>query len=177
MINFFKRWRGRGQPLPEAYPLKSVILSSITAGLVIAGLFFLTEKADRLLIMGSFAASSLIVFGLPESPFAQPRNVIGGHCIGSAMGLVAFTFLSSHWWAAAVAVAFTMAMMKLTRTVHPPATSNPLVIFIAYQLNPQHKPTWEFIIFPTLIGACLITLVALFKHNLRRSQSWPLYWY
>lgn len=144
---------------------------------MIAALFFLTEQTDRLLIMGSFAASCLIVFGLPESPFAQPRNVIGGHCLGSTIGLMTFTYLSTHWWAAAVAVALTMAIMKLTRTVHPPATSNPLVIFIAYQLNPLHKPTWEFILFPTLVGACLIILVALVKHNLRRSKSWPLYWY
>jgi CBS-domain-containing membrane protein len=176
-MNFFRRWQGRGQPLPEPYPIKSIITSSVTAGLVIAGLFFLTEKIDRLLIMGSFAASSLIVFGLPESPFAQPRNVIGGHFIGSTIGLIAFTYLSSHWWAAAVAVALTMATMKLTRTVHPPATSNPLVIFIAYQLNPLHKPTWGFILFPTLVGACLIILVALFKHNLHRTKQWPLYWY
>ncbi len=176
-MNFFRRWQGRGQPLPEPYPIKSIITSSVTAGLVIAGLFFLTEKIDRLLIMGSFAASSLIVFGLPESPFAQPRNVIGGHFIGSTIGLIAFTYLSSHWWAAAVAVALTMATMKFTRTVHPPATSNPLVIFIAYQLNPLHKPTWEFILFPTLVGACLIILVALVKHNVRRAKPWPLYWY
>lgn len=176
-MKLFNRWRGRGQPLPDPYPIQSIITSSLTAGLVIAGLFFLTEKIHHLLIMGSFAASSLIVFGLPESPFAQPRNVIGGHCIGSAIGLIAFMYLSSDWWAAAVAVALTMATMKLTRTVHPPATSNPLVIFIAYQLNPLHKPTWEFILFPTLAGASLIILVALVKHNLHRSKNWPLYWY
>ncbi|NBX01372.1 HPP family protein [bacterium] len=138
-MKFFRRWQGRGQPLPEPYPIKSIITSSVTAGLVIAGLFFLTEKIDHLLIMGSFAASSLIVFGLPESPFAQPRNVIGGHLIGSTIGLIAFTYLSSHWWAAAVAVAF--------------------------------------ILFPTLIGASLIILVGLFKHNLHRTKQWPLYWY
>ena len=70
---------------------------------------------------------------------------------------------------AARAVGTAIGLMKLTRTVHPPACSNPLIIFAL-------KPSWTFLLFPTLAGAALIIIFALFYHNLRREARWPKYW-
>jgi CBS-domain-containing membrane protein len=69
-----------------------------------------------------------------------------------------------------LAVGVAIGAMKLTRTVHPPACSNPLIVFAL-------KPGWTFLLFPTLTGALLIVLVALFYHNLRREARWPKYWF
>jgi CBS-domain-containing membrane protein len=60
--------------------------------------------------------------------------------------------------------------MKATRSVHPPACSNPLIVFALDQAP------WSFLLCPTLAGAALIVVVALFYHNLRRAAPWPKYW-
>ena len=62
-----------------------------------------------------------------------------------------------------------IALMMLTRTVHPPAGSNPVIVFLA-------QPAWSFLLFPTLMGALVIIAVALFYNNATRSARYPKYW-
>jgi CBS-domain-containing membrane protein len=75
----------------------------------------------------------------------------------------------AHWWSVALAVGSAIAVMMLTRTVHPPAGSNPVIVFLM-------QPGWSFALFPTLAGAVLLVLVALVFHNMTREASWPKYW-
>ena len=35
------------------------------------------------LLLGSFGASCVLVFGFPDLPFSQPRNLVGGHVLSS----------------------------------------------------------------------------------------------
>jgi hypothetical protein len=42
------------------------------------------------LLIAPFGASCVLVFAIPQSPLAQPRNVIGGHLISTAAGLLVF---------------------------------------------------------------------------------------
>ena len=53
-----------------------------------------------------------------------------------------------------MAVGTAIALMMLTRTVHPPAGSNPVIVFLG-------QPGWGFLLFPTLIGALVVVAVAL----------------
>ncbi|NQD95480.1 HPP family protein, partial [Pseudomonas sp. CrR25] len=69
----------------------------------------------------------------------------------------------------ALAVGSAIALMMLTRSVHPPAGSNPVIIFLA-------QPGWDFLLFPTLIGALLLVLVALLYNNATRNNRYPQYW-
>ncbi len=163
--------RGDGASPPPRSSLSVILATAATAAAVIAGLTYLTSAYGVLLFLGSFAASALIVFAYPDSPFAQPRNVIFGHLIGSACGLTCMYLLGKGWWGPAVAVGVAIALMKLTRTVHPPACSNPLIVFALSQAG------WSFLLFPTLAGVGLIVAVALFYHNLRREARWPKYWF
>ena len=161
--------RGDGASPPPRSSL-SVILATVVAAIaVIGGLSYVTHELEVMLLLDTFGASSLLVFAYPDSPFCQPRNVILGHLIGATTGLVFLQFCPVTWWCDALAVGTAIGLMKLTRTVHPPACSNPLIIFAL-------KPSWAFLFFPTLAGASLIILVALFYHNLRREARWPKYW-
>ena len=161
--------RGDGAEPPPRASLKETFAVALVAVAVIAGLTWLTSTLEVALLLGTFAASSLLVFAYPDAPFSQPRHVLLGHLIGSACGLTAVHCLSG-WWAPAVAVGAAIALMKLTRTVHPPACSNPLI------LCALPHASWTFVLFPTLTGAGLIVLVALLYHNLRRDARWPKYW-
>lgn len=63
-------------------------------------------------------------------PFAQPRNVIGGHVIATFTGLVFMTLFGIHWWSMAMAVGTAIALMLIFRMPHPPAGSNPLIVML-----------------------------------------------
>jgi CBS-domain-containing membrane protein len=69
----------------------------------------------------------------------------------------------------ALAVGTAIALMMATRTVHPPAGSNPVIVFLA-------QPGWSFLVFPTLAGALVLVLVALVYNNAVRAGRYPKYW-
>lgn len=162
--------RGAGAEPPPRSSFKEIVAAASAATVVIAGLAWLTSALEVALLLGTFAASSLLVFAYPDAPFSQPRSVLLGHLIGSACGLTA-ALLPPCWWGPAAAVGAAVTMMKLARAVHPPACSNPLILCALPQTS------WTFLLFPTLTGAGLIVLVALFYHNLRRPARWPNYWF
>jgi CBS-domain-containing membrane protein len=168
-LELLKKMRGDGAEPPPRSSFKEISAVTLVAITVISALTWLSSTLEVALLLGTFAASSLLVFAYPDVPFSQPRSVLLGHLIGSACGLTATHFLP-FWWGPAVAVGAAIALMKLTRTTHPPACSNPLIL-----CGLPHA-SWTFLIFPTLTGAGLIVLAALCYHNLRRDARWPKYW-
>ena len=168
-MSFFEKLKGDGAPLPPKTSNKAIALAWLGGFLAIATVAALTDALSVALVLGSFGASCVLVFGYPDVPFSQPRNVIAGHFISSLVGLACLTFFGPHWWAVAIAVGTAIALMMLTRTVHPPAGSNPVIVFLM-------QPTWEFLIFPTLIGALILVAVALVYNNVTREGKYPKYW-
>ena len=65
-------------------PLIAGVGASITIGFL---LYFETTFENSTLIMAPFGATVVIVFGLPKSPLAQPKNVILGHLITAFIGV------------------------------------------------------------------------------------------
>lgn len=115
---------------------------------------------QRAIIVASVGATSFIVFMKPHNPFAAPRNVIGGHLVGLAAGLV-FAFIpypspTIHLVLCALAVGCSMLVMTLTDTEHPPAAGTALAVALA-------GVSWQ-------IAAAVVTsavLMALLHHFLQ----------
>lgn len=166
---FLQKFRGEGGELPPAPSPRAVVLAATGGTLAIAILALSAQSLGLALILGSFGASCVLLFAFPDVPFSQPRNVIGGHFLSSAIGLCFLNSFGPHWWALSLAVGTSIAVMMLTRTVHPPAGSNPVIVFLA-------QPAWSFLWFPTLAGAVLLVLTALFYQNASRKQCYPKYW-
>lgn len=161
--------RGDGAALPPRPSARSAALAWLGGFLAIAAVALLTDHLAVALVLGSFGASCVLVFGFPDVPFAQPRNVVCGHFLSSLIGLAFLAALGPHWWSVAPAVGTAIAVMMLTRTVHPPAGSNPVIVFLA-------SPDWSFLLFPTLAGALVLVAVALVYNNVTRDAAWPKYW-
>ena len=129
-------------------------LAGTGAFLAIALLTFSEQTlSDIALVMAPFGATVVLVFGVPDSPLAQPKNVIAGHFMTSVVGLC---FL--HWWEVspftlALATGIGVSVMLVTKTTHPPAGANPMLIMLSGQ-------GWGFLFTPVLIGAISIVLVA-----------------
>ena len=166
-----EKLRGQGAVVPPRAPWKAIGLAALGGFLAIALVASLTTGIDELLILGSFGASCVLVFGFPDVPFSQPRNVIGGHFLSTLVGLTCVEVLGIHWWTAAIAVAGAIAAMMATRTVHPPAGSNPVIVYLGAGL--VH---WKFLFLPTLVGAVLLVAVALVYNNVARPGRYPAYW-
>jgi CBS-domain-containing membrane protein len=169
MLEFAKKLRGDAAALPPRPASRQVILAWFGGVLAIAGIAGLGDALTLSLLLGSFGASCVLVFGFPDVPFSQPRNVVLGHVLSSLVGLVFLTLCGPNWWAIALAVGSAIALMMVTRTVHPPAGSNPVIIFLL-------QPGWDFLLYPTLSGALLLVFVALLYNNASREARYPKYW-
>ncbi len=104
-------------------------------------------------LMASLGGSAVFLFGLTRAPAAQPRALLGGHLGGAVIGIACGQWLGDTLTAHAVAVSFTMAWMLLTRTVHPPAGANPLIMVHA-------QAGWGALLSPVLAGVGALLLVA-----------------
>jgi len=170
MRTFLQSITGARAPLPPRLPAKQILLAGLGGALAISLLASLTRLSGTPLVLGSFGASCVFIFGLPEAPFSQPRNVIGGHFISSAIGLAVHALCGSHPWALGLALGLAIMLMFATRMVHAPAGSNPVIVFLT-------APGWDFLLTPTLLGACGLVLIALIYHHATSPGRYPSYWW
>lgn len=99
--------------------------------LAIALLARLSVSLNTPLLIAPFGASCVLVFAIPQSPLAQPRNVIGGHLLSSAIGLAVFGLMGASPLAYGLAVGLAIAAMQFSGTLHPPAGADPIVVILA----------------------------------------------
>lgn len=169
MLKFLGKLRGDGAALPPLAPARQIALAWLGGFLAIGSIALSADLLSASLLLGSFGASCVLVFGFPDLPFSQPRNVLLGHVLSSLVGLLCLHLLGPGVWSLAIAVGSAIALMMLTRSVHPPAGSNPVIIFLT-------QPGWSFLLFPTLSGALILILVALLYNNATRAGRYPKYW-
>ena len=110
--------------------LRVAFVSGLGGFLVIFALSQLGSNLHIALLVAPFGASCVLVFALPLSPLAQPRNLIGGHLISSTVGVVILAALGHSPLAYGVAVGLAIAAMQPTDTLHPrpartPSSSSP----------------------------------------------------
>ena len=166
---FFRKLRGDGASLPPQPAARAIALAWLGGFLAIAAVALLTDYLAASLVLGSFGASCVLVFGYPDLPFSQPRSVIAGHFLSSLVGLAFILILGAHWWSVALAVGTAIALMMATCTTHPPAGSNPVIVYLM-------QPDWGFLLFPTVAGALIVVAVALVYNNVIREARYPKYW-
>jgi CBS-domain-containing membrane protein len=127
------------------------------------------------MIIGSFGASAVLVYGAIKSPLAQPRNLIGGHVLSGLVGVACYQmFGESLWLAAALAVSFAIVSMLATKTLHPPGGATALIAVIG---GPTiHSLGFLYAVIPAGAGAVILLIVALVVNNLSRNRKYPEYW-
>jgi len=190
MQKYFKKMRGGGNG-PKMIPISEVLWSFFGAfigmGLLFLGMsliyytpfdyiFSSISESDMNFIIGSFGASAVLVFGAIDSPFAQPRNLVGGHVLSAVIGVLCYQlFPSQIWLAAATAVAASIALMQLTWTLHPPGSATALIAVIG---SPQlHEIGYLYVLLPVARGAIILLVVAILINNISKNRRYPKYWW
>jgi CBS-domain-containing membrane protein len=133
------------------------------------------EPRDLSLLIGSFGASAVLVYGAIKSPLAQPRNLVGGHLISGLVGVACFQlFGGTIWIAAALGVSLAIVAMLATKTLHPPGGATALIAVIG---GPKvHALGFLYAVLPAATGALVLLVVALLVNNLCKDRKYPEYW-
>ncbi len=148
----------------------AVIVGAVGGAIAIGMMELLSGRTAFPLLFVPFATSIVLVMGSPEIDAAQPRALVGGHLVATMVGLAVVKITGPGPFAAALAVGLAMVAMHLTRSFHPPAGIDPLVVVL-------NDMPWSFLLVPVAVGACLLAALAFAWHNFFRRGSWPKRWW
>ena len=147
--------------------LFALIFSIITIGTLS---FLSFETPYGLFLAGSFGSSMVLLFGYPESPFAQPKNVFFGHFITSLVGvLILYLLPVDQFLQIAIAVGLGIFLMILLGVTHPPAGGNPIVIILG-------AVSFDFLLNPIILGSIIIIVYAIILNRYILRKSYPSSW-
>jgi CBS-domain-containing membrane protein len=147
------------------------VLAGAAGGSVAIGAMEYFAARNTMPVMAvPFATSIVLVLGSPEVEAAQPRALIGGHLISTVVGLVVLYLAGPTPWAAALAVGLAMVAMHVTRTFHPPAGIDPLLVVV-------NAMPWSFLLVPVAAGALALAAFAYAWHLAVRRFDWPTRWW
>ncbi|WP_371377732.1 HPP family protein [Sporomusa aerivorans] len=140
--------------------IKRIFTSSVGAMIGIGTIAYVSAITGVNFIMPPLGATCFIAFVIPDSAFARPRNIIGGHLVSSMIGIVCSYVFGLHWWTYALGVGVAIAAMQILRILHPPAAANPLLVML------EGGVPLDFLLAPVLIGSGTLSLVAALYNKL-----------
>lgn len=151
---------------------KQILIKATIAGffstVTIGVLTILTYKtALGLFIAGSFGSSMVLLFGFPESPFAQPKNVFFGHLLTAAVGLIFLHLVPLPLYLVVpLAVGFGVGLMILFNVTHPPAGGNPIIVIMG-------SVSIDYLLNPIIIGSIIIIVFGVIINRFILKKPYP----
>lgn len=164
------RERRRGRRVQPSFRVSQIGVTSL-GGLCAVGLLaLLSAWSGQVLLVAPLGASSVLLFGYPRSPLAQPRNVVLGNTLGGCLGVALVALVGQGPLVLALAVGLTILLGQQLRCLHPPAGG---MAFLAVFLGVG----WPFLLVPVLSGSVLLVLLAWgFSHWVPGAMPYPLHW-
>ncbi|MBE9009119.1 HPP family protein [Pseudanabaenaceae cyanobacterium LEGE 13415] len=150
-------WNYRSTNQPQ-FSYRQTLYSWLGSFLSIAILAYLSVQTHYPLIAAPFGATAVILYAIPESPLAQPRNVILGNCIGAIVCITFVQCFGTAPWVIALSVATAIKLMQLTRTLHPPGGAVALV-------GSMTGASWSFLFAPVLAGSLIMVGCTMAFHH------------
>ena len=149
--------------------LQKALIAGFFAAITIGVLTLLTYKSPLgYFIAGSFGSSMVLLFGFPESPFAQPKNVFFGHFSTALVGVIFVNLVPLPIYInIAIAVGLGVSVMILFNIVHPPAGGNPIIVIIG-------SASYDFLISQIIFGCIIILLLAILINKFILKKNYPL---
>jgi len=140
------------------------LFSIITIGI----LTFLTYKTEfGIFLLASFGSSMVLLYGYPESPFAQPKNVFFGHLVTTITGLLFLHFVPLPiFLTIPLAVGFGVGLMIFLNITHPPAGGNPIIVIIG-------GVSYNYLLNPVISGSVIIIIFAIVTNKFILKKSYP----
>ena len=149
--------------------LQKALIAGFFSAFTIGVLTVLTYKSTLgYFIAGSFGSSMVLLFGFPESPFAQPKNVFFGHSCTAIVGVIFVNLVPLPIYInIALGVGAGVFLMILLNIVHPPAGGNPIMVIIG-------SASYDYLISPIIFGCIIILLIAILVNKFLLQKNYPL---
>ena len=149
--------------------LKQSTLAGLFSVITITVLTFLTYKTEfGIFLLASFGSSMVLLYGYPESPFAQPKNVFFGHLVTTLVGLFFLNFIPLPLYIIIpFAVGFGVGFMILLNVTHPPAGGNPIIVIIG-------SVSFDYLFSPVITGSIIIIIFAIIINRFILKKSYPI---
>ena len=140
------------------------LFSIITIGI----LTLLTYKTEYgVFLIASFGSSMVLLYGYPESPFAQPKNVFFGHVLTTIVGMIFLYFIPLPLFLTIpLAVGFGVGLMILFNVTHPPAGGNPIIVIMG-------SVSVDYLLTPVISGSIIILIFAIIINRLILKKNYP----
>ena len=147
---------------------KKALIAGLFSAFTIGVLTVLTYKSVLgLFLAASFGSSMVLLFGFPESPFAQPKNVFFGHLVTALVGIIFVNSIPLPIYInIAMAVGAGIFFMILLNVVHPPAGGNPVMVIIG-------SVSYDYLLFPIISGCLIIIFLAIIINKLILKKNYP----
>lgn len=144
-------------------------LAGIFSAFTIGILTLITYKTELgLFLAASFGSSMVLLYGFPESPFAQPKNIFFGHLVTALVGVIFVNFIQLPLFIIIpVAVGFGIFLMIILDIVHPPAGGNPIMVIIG-------SASFDYLFSPIITGTIIILLFGIILNKYILKKNYPL---
>jgi len=144
-------------------------LAGIFSAFTIGILTLITYKTELgLFLAASFGSSMVLLYGFPESPFAQPKNIFFGHLVTALVGVIFVNFIQLPTFIIIpVAVGFGIFLMIILDIVHPPAGGNPIMVIIG-------SASFDYLFSPIITGTIIILLFGIILNKYILKKNYPL---
>ncbi len=148
--------------------IKQSILAGSFSIITIGILTLLTYKTEfGIFLIASFGSSMVLLYGYPESPFAQPKNVFFGHLVTAIVGLIVLHFIPLPLFITVpIAVGFGVGLMILFNVTHPPAGGNPIIVIVG-------SVSFDYLLSPIITGSIIIIISAIIINRFILKKSYP----
>ena len=143
-------------------------------GIALIGLIQGTQfgQSDNILLIGSFGATAVLIFGATNSPLAQPRNLIFGHLISAFIGVLIHKSIPDQiWLSSALDVSLSIVAMQITKTMHPPGGATALIANIGSEKIKALG--FGYMLSPVLSGVLILFVVAITINNIPKNRRYP----
>ncbi len=148
--------------------LKQSLIAGLFSIITIGILTLLTYKTEfGIFLVASFGSSMVLLYGYPESPFAQPKNVFFGHLVTATVGMFFLYFIPLPLFVIIpLAVGFGVGLMILLNVTHPPAGGNPIIVIMG-------SVSLDYLLSPIISGSIIILVFAIIINRFILKKSYP----
>tara|TARA_Y100000741_G_scaffold236146_1_gene180642 strand:- start:678 stop:1142 length:465 start_codon:yes stop_codon:yes gene_type:complete len=148
--------------------IKQSFLAGFFSIITIGVLTILTYKTEfGIFLIASFGSSMVLLYGYPESPFAQPKNIFFGHLLTAIVGLIFLYFVPLPLFLIIpLAVGFGVSLMILLNVTHPPAGGNPIIVIMG-------SVSIDYLLNPIIIGTIIILLFGIIINRFIVKKNYP----
>ena len=143
-------------------------LAGLFSAITIGAITFLTYKTTfGLFLIASFGSSMVLLYGYPESPFAQPKNIFFGHLLTAFVGIVILNFIPLPIYISIpIAVGLGVGLMILFNVTHPPAGGNPIIVIIG-------SVSFDYLINPIILGSIIVLIFGVLINKFVLKKKYP----